>query len=93
MLFRRVRRSPKGELIASAERRRRENKYLKEPFNFIHYLAVTFRRRVEEQMLERQRDVIFDQVLSPDSHACFVGGIIKPRNTQPVDSSSKSATI
>ncbi len=62
MLFRRVRRTPKGEQIASAERRRRELKYLKEPFSFLHYLSVSFRRRVEEQMLERQRDVIFDQV-------------------------------
>jgi hypothetical protein len=64
MLFRRVRFSPKGEQIASAERQRRELKYKKEPFHFIRYLAVSFRRRVEEKMLERQRDVIFDQVSS-----------------------------
>ncbi len=62
VLFRRVHRTPKGQQIASVERRRRELKYLKEPFHYIHYLAVSFRRRVEEQMLERQRDVIFDQV-------------------------------
>jgi hypothetical protein len=70
VLFRQVHNTPKGQQIASAERRRRELKYLKEPFHFIHYLAVSFRRRVEEQMLERQRDVIFDQVPCVALYCC-----------------------
>ena len=61
-MFRKVYSSPKGMAIAAAERRRRELKYKREPFEFMHYLAVSFRRRVEEQMMARQRDVIFDQV-------------------------------
>jgi hypothetical protein len=50
--------------IAAAEKRRRVLKYMRQPFDLMHYFAVRFRRRVEEQMMARQRDVVFDQVRS-----------------------------
>ena len=61
-MFRKVYSSDKGRALAKAERRRRELKYKKEPFILMRYLAKRFRQRVEEHMLARQQDVIFDQV-------------------------------
>lgn len=43
-MFVRVYSSPKGMAIAAAERRRRELKHKREPFELMHYMAVSFRK-------------------------------------------------